>query len=120
MSSLLDARGRIRQVYLTVISMTSKDALVICTDVQPPVFFKGEYEQWKDRFLDFIDHHENGEYIKQSLDEGVMKRISVEVPDIDSSESEDGDEPKEPKTKKIVLDISTILLNRKRDIKLIS
>ncbi|KAI3673332.1 hypothetical protein L6452_39449 [Arctium lappa] len=53
--------------------MTSRDALAIGTDVKPPVLFKGEYEQWKDIFLDFMDRHELGEYIRLSLKEGLMK-----------------------------------------------
>ncbi|KAI3735781.1 hypothetical protein L6452_15294 [Arctium lappa] len=64
--------------------MTSKDALAIGTNFKPPVIFKGEYEQWKDRFLDFIDRHENGEYIKQSIDEGMMKSVIIVVPDEDN------------------------------------
>ncbi|KAI3729937.1 hypothetical protein L6452_18610 [Arctium lappa] len=53
--------------------MTSRDALAIGTDFKPPVLFKGEYEQWKDQFLDFIDRNEIGPYISQSLEEGLMK-----------------------------------------------
>ncbi|KAI3715182.1 hypothetical protein L6452_22152 [Arctium lappa] len=55
------------------IKMTSKDALSIDPDVKPHVLFKGEYEQWKDRFLDFIDKHANGENIMLSITEGPMK-----------------------------------------------
>ncbi|KAI3758991.1 hypothetical protein L6452_06564 [Arctium lappa] len=50
----------------------SREALVIGTDVKPPILFKGEYEQWKDRFLDFIDRHDLGDYIRKSLKEGIM------------------------------------------------
>ncbi|KAI3734670.1 hypothetical protein L6452_14145 [Arctium lappa] len=42
--------------------MTSREALAISTDVKPPVIFKGEYEQWKDIFLDFIDINDLGDY----------------------------------------------------------
>ncbi|KAI3730028.1 hypothetical protein L6452_18704 [Arctium lappa] len=69
--------------------MTSKDALSIGTDVKPLVLFKGEYEQWKDRFLDFIDRHANGENIMLSIIEGPMVPITVQIPDDDSSDSED-------------------------------
>ncbi|KAI3692794.1 hypothetical protein L6452_32617 [Arctium lappa] len=54
------------------IKMTSKEALAIGTDTKPPVLFKGEYEQWKDRFLNFIDRHELGDYIRTSIEEGIM------------------------------------------------
>ncbi|KAI3718398.1 hypothetical protein L6452_19267 [Arctium lappa] len=54
-------------------SMTSREALAIGTDVKPPVLFKGEYEQWKDRFLDFIDRNDLGDYIRLSLKKGIMR-----------------------------------------------
>ncbi|KAI3720022.1 hypothetical protein L6452_20929 [Arctium lappa] len=50
----------------------SREALAIGTDVKPPVLFKGEYEQWKDRFLDFIDRHDLGDEIRKSLKDGIM------------------------------------------------
>ncbi|KAI3729655.1 hypothetical protein L6452_18317 [Arctium lappa] len=65
--------------------MTSKDALSIGTDVNPPVLFKGEYEQWKDRFLDFVDRHKNGENILMSITDGPMAPIIVQVPTDDDS-----------------------------------
>ncbi|KAI3769206.1 hypothetical protein L6452_00306 [Arctium lappa] len=92
--------------------MTSKDALSIGTDVKPPVLFKGEYEQWKDRFLDFIDRHSNGENIFLSITEGPMKPIIIHVPaddvygdDVDG-DSDDGDVEKEIKTKPVKVDFS--------------
>ncbi|KAI3772085.1 hypothetical protein L6452_03259 [Arctium lappa] len=81
--------------------MTSKDALSIGTDVKPPVLFKGEYEQWKDRFLDFVDRHANGENILLSITEGPMVPITVQIPDDDSSDSEDGTEEREQKMKTV-------------------
>ncbi|KAI3706672.1 hypothetical protein L6452_24571 [Arctium lappa] len=53
--------------------MTSKEALVIGTDTKPPVLFRGEYEQWKDRFLNFIERQDLGNFIIQSLEEGLME-----------------------------------------------
>ncbi|KAI3715492.1 hypothetical protein L6452_22476 [Arctium lappa] len=55
--------------------MTSKEALAIGTDTKPPVLFKGEYEQWKDRFLNFVDRHELGDFIRKSIEEGVRKPV---------------------------------------------
>ncbi|KAI3734421.1 hypothetical protein L6452_13889 [Arctium lappa] len=86
--------------------MTSKDALSIGTDVKPPVLFKGEYEQWKDRFLDFIDRHANGENTMLSITEGPMAPIMVQIPDDDSSDSEDGTEERDQKMKTVAVDIS--------------
>ncbi|KAI3758476.1 hypothetical protein L6452_06039 [Arctium lappa] len=57
--------------------MTSREALAIGTDTKPPVLFKGEYEQWKDRFLNFVDKHELGDFIRQSIEEGVMKLVMM-------------------------------------------
>ncbi|KAI3669359.1 hypothetical protein L6452_40592 [Arctium lappa] len=94
--------------------MTSKDALSIGTDVKPPVLFKGEYEQWKDRFLDFVDRHSNGENILLSITEGPMKPIIIHVPadDVDGNDvdgdSDDGDVEKEIKTKPVKVDYSHI------------
>ncbi|KAI3697946.1 hypothetical protein L6452_31052 [Arctium lappa] len=60
--------------------MTSRDTLLIGTDVKPPVLFKGEYEQWKDRFLDFVDRQTNGANILESITDGPMKRPTDEIP----------------------------------------
>ncbi|KAI3692748.1 hypothetical protein L6452_32570 [Arctium lappa] len=57
--------------------MTSREALAIGTDTKPPVLFKGEYEQWKDRFLNFIDRHDLCEFIRQSFAEGNMQPIKT-------------------------------------------
>ncbi|KAI3692291.1 hypothetical protein L6452_32105 [Arctium lappa] len=92
--------------------MTSKDALSIGTDVKPPVLFKGDYEQWKDRFLDFVDRHSNGDNILLSIKEGPMAPLSVQVPDNDddddaeddSSDCEDGNVEREQKMKTVTLE----------------
>ncbi|KAI3718233.1 hypothetical protein L6452_19095 [Arctium lappa] len=55
--------------------MTSRETLAIGTDTKPPVLFKGEYEQWKDGFLNFVDRHELGDFIRKSIEEGVMKPV---------------------------------------------
>lgn len=60
--------------------MTTKDVLALGTDVKPHVLFEGEYEQWKDRFLDFVDRQKNGENIRISLETGPMPRIIWTVP----------------------------------------
>ncbi|KAI3677927.1 hypothetical protein L6452_37201 [Arctium lappa] len=86
--------------------MTSKDALSIGTDVKPPVLFKGEYEQWKDRFVDFVDRHTNGENILLSIMEGPMVPVTVQIPDNDSSDSEDGTEEREQKMKTVPVEYS--------------
>ncbi|KAI3735635.1 hypothetical protein L6452_15142 [Arctium lappa] len=90
--------------------MTSKDALSIGTDVKPPVLFKGEYEQWKDRFLDFIDRYSNGENILLSITEGPMKPIIIHVraDDVDGNDidGDDEDVEKEIKAKPVKVDFS--------------
>ncbi|KAI3735762.1 hypothetical protein L6452_15274 [Arctium lappa] len=103
---IADEYGRCPSTPQGLYKMTSKDALSIGTDVKPPVLFKGEYEQWKDRFLDFIDRHSNGENILLSITEGPMVPITVQVPDVDSSDSEDGTKEREQKMKTVTVDIS--------------
>ncbi|KAJ9537923.1 hypothetical protein OSB04_030656 [Centaurea solstitialis] len=50
--------------------MTTREALAIGSDTKPPVLFRGDYNMWRDRFLDFIDRQDLGEYIRLSLKEG--------------------------------------------------
>ncbi|KAJ9561625.1 hypothetical protein OSB04_006785 [Centaurea solstitialis] len=50
--------------------MTTREALAIGFDTKPPVLFRGDYNMWRDRFLDFIDRQDLGEYIRLSLKEG--------------------------------------------------
>ncbi|KAI3747153.1 hypothetical protein L6452_09600 [Arctium lappa] len=92
--------------------MTSKDALSIGIDVKPPVLFKGEYEQWKDIFLDFIDRHSNGENILLSITEGPMKPIIIHVP-ADDVDGDDKDVEKEIKTKPVKVEFSQCGINWK-------
>ncbi|KAJ9542389.1 hypothetical protein OSB04_028895 [Centaurea solstitialis] len=47
--------------------MTTREALAIGSDTKPPVLFRGDYNMWRDRFLDFIDRQDLGEYIRLSL-----------------------------------------------------
>ncbi|KAJ9543687.1 hypothetical protein OSB04_023394 [Centaurea solstitialis] len=50
--------------------MTTREALAIGSDTMPPVLFRGDYNMWRDRFLDFIYRQDLGEYIRLSLKEG--------------------------------------------------
>ncbi|KAJ9562021.1 hypothetical protein OSB04_007181 [Centaurea solstitialis] len=50
--------------------MATREALAIGSDTKPPVLFRGDYNMWRDRFLDFIDRQDLGEYIRLSLKEG--------------------------------------------------
>ncbi|KAI3707311.1 hypothetical protein L6452_25719 [Arctium lappa] len=52
--------------------MTSSKAPSISTDEKPPILFKGEYDAWKNQFIDFIDRNDLGDYIRKSLKEGIM------------------------------------------------
>lgn len=51
----------------------SREALAIGSDTKPPVLFRGDYSQWKDRFLDFLERQEDWEQLKDSLDNGPKK-----------------------------------------------
>ncbi|KAJ9551501.1 hypothetical protein OSB04_015546 [Centaurea solstitialis] len=50
--------------------MTTREALAIGSDTKPPVLFRGDYNMCRDRFLDFIDRQDLGEYIRLLLKEG--------------------------------------------------
>ncbi|KAI3672785.1 hypothetical protein L6452_38885 [Arctium lappa] len=50
--------------------MNSRDALAIGSDQKPPVLFRGEYPQWHDRFMNFIEAKSNYEDIYKCLTEG--------------------------------------------------
>ncbi|KAI3707415.1 hypothetical protein L6452_25914 [Arctium lappa] len=52
--------------------MSSTKALPIGTDSQPPILFRGDFDQWKSRFIDFIERHEMMDLIRKSLREGIM------------------------------------------------
>ncbi|KAI3685655.1 hypothetical protein L6452_34910 [Arctium lappa] len=41
-------------------------------DENPPVLFKGEYDAWKNQFIDFIDKHALRDFIRISMREGSM------------------------------------------------
>ncbi|KAI3715248.1 hypothetical protein L6452_22221 [Arctium lappa] len=53
--------------------MPSSEALSISMDEMPPVLYRGEYDKWRIQFLDFIDKHDLGDYIRLSLREGKME-----------------------------------------------
>ena len=50
--------------------MANRERLSIGTDTVPPLLFRDEYPQWKDRFLDFIDRQPLGELMLKSIEEG--------------------------------------------------
>ncbi|KAI3669246.1 hypothetical protein L6452_40473 [Arctium lappa] len=53
--------------------MPSSEALSISMDEMPPVLYRGEYDKWRIHFLDFIDKHDLGDYIRLSQREGKME-----------------------------------------------
>ena len=57
----------------------SKDALAIGSDTRPPVLFRGDYSQWRDRFMDFIERHDLGEDMIKSIDEGPLE-LFIDIP----------------------------------------
>ncbi|KAJ9540898.1 LOW QUALITY PROTEIN: hypothetical protein OSB04_027404 [Centaurea solstitialis] len=63
--------------------MTTREALAIGSDTKPPVLFRGDYNMWRDRFLDFIDRQDLGEYIRLSLKEGPKTEEKPAQPDSD-------------------------------------
>ncbi|KAJ9547007.1 hypothetical protein OSB04_019550 [Centaurea solstitialis] len=59
--------------------MTTIEALAIGSNTKPPVLFRGDYNMWRDRFLDFIDRRDLGEYIRLSLKEACSTRSDPPV-----------------------------------------
>ncbi|KAI3729330.1 hypothetical protein L6452_17986 [Arctium lappa] len=50
--------------------MNSRDALAIGSDKEPPVLYRGEYPQWHDHFMNFIEAKPDYEEILKCLKEG--------------------------------------------------
>ncbi|KAJ9541501.1 hypothetical protein OSB04_028007 [Centaurea solstitialis] len=73
------------QSKVTALSKQLIEALAIGSDTKPPVLFRGDYNMWRDRFLDFIDRQDLGEYIRLSLKEGpkVFTEEKLAQPDSD-------------------------------------
>lgn len=59
--------------------MNTRDVLAIGTESKPPVLYRGEYQQWRDRFLDFIESKDRYLDIKASLEERPTK-FTMTVP----------------------------------------
>ena len=54
--------------------MMNHDALAIGSDTKPPILFPGEYSQWKDRFLDFVERNDYADEIMDSIFNGPPVR----------------------------------------------
>ncbi|KAJ9562289.1 hypothetical protein OSB04_007449 [Centaurea solstitialis] len=59
--------------------MNTRDALVIGSDTRPPVLFRGDFSQWKSRFLDFVAKQPIHKQIMESLKNGPVKYYT-EIP----------------------------------------
>ncbi|KAJ9557326.1 hypothetical protein OSB04_011940 [Centaurea solstitialis] len=53
--------------------INTRDALTIGSDTRPPVLFRGDFSQWKSRFLDFVEKQPLGKDILESLKNGPVK-----------------------------------------------
>ncbi|KAJ9566483.1 LOW QUALITY PROTEIN: hypothetical protein OSB04_002449 [Centaurea solstitialis] len=53
--------------------MNTRDALAIGSDTRPPVLFRGDFSQWKSRFLDFVAKQPLHKQIMESLKNGPVK-----------------------------------------------
>lgn len=60
--------------------MNTRDALAIGSKSKPPVLYCGEYPQWRDRFMMFIEGMELHAEIKQSIEEGPQPIPMMIVP----------------------------------------
>ncbi|KAJ9565746.1 hypothetical protein OSB04_001712 [Centaurea solstitialis] len=61
--------------------MNTRDALAIGSDTRPPVLFRGDFSQWKSRFLDFVEKQPLGKDILESLKNGPVK-FYMTIPDV--------------------------------------
>ncbi|KAJ9554618.1 hypothetical protein OSB04_018663 [Centaurea solstitialis] len=61
--------------------MNTRDALAIGSDTRPPVLFRGDFSQWKSRFLDFVEKQPLGKEILESLKNGPVK-FYMTIPDV--------------------------------------
>ncbi|KAJ9561035.1 LOW QUALITY PROTEIN: hypothetical protein OSB04_006195 [Centaurea solstitialis] len=59
--------------------MNTRDALAIGSDTHPPVLFRGDFSQWKSRFLDFVAKQPLHKQIMESLRNGPVKYYT-EIP----------------------------------------
>ncbi|KAJ9551399.1 hypothetical protein OSB04_015444 [Centaurea solstitialis] len=59
--------------------MNTRDALAIGSDTRPPVLFRGDFSQWKSRFLDFVAKQPLHKQIMESLKNGPVKYYT-EIP----------------------------------------
>ncbi|KAJ9538273.1 hypothetical protein OSB04_031006 [Centaurea solstitialis] len=59
--------------------MNTRDALAIGSDTCPPVLFRGDFSQWKSRFLDFVAKQPLHKQIMESLKNGPVKYYT-EIP----------------------------------------
>ena len=68
----------------------SREALAIGLDTKSPILFRGDYSQWKDRFLDFIERQELGDEMLDSIMNGPAEffAITPRKPDNDPPISE--------------------------------
>ena len=55
----------------------STEVETISSDTNPPVLFRGDYSQWKDRFLDFIERQEHGEEMLDSIMNGPVEFYAI-------------------------------------------
>ena len=53
--------------------MNTREALPIGSDTRPPIIYRGDFSQWKSRFLDFVAKHPIGPQILESLQNGPIK-----------------------------------------------
>ncbi|KAJ9544769.1 hypothetical protein OSB04_024476 [Centaurea solstitialis] len=59
--------------------MNTRDALAIGSDTRPPILFRGDFSQWKSRFLDFVAKEPLHKQIMESLKNGPVKYYT-EIP----------------------------------------
>nr|GEV24040.1 hypothetical protein [Tanacetum cinerariifolium] len=60
------------QMYNNIMAVGSRD--------RPPMLATGRYDQWKSRFLRYIDTRPNGDALRKCILEGLYKLSTVTMP----------------------------------------
>lgn len=51
--------------------MASREALALGSDTRPPVLFRGSYNLWKKRFMDYVERQTNGHLLRELIEKGL-------------------------------------------------
>jgi hypothetical protein len=62
-----------------------REALALGSDTRPPILYRGDYDQWRDRFLDWIEKQDTGEDMLDSINNGDANFTTI-IPAVEDSD----------------------------------